>query len=588
MKEQIKTLVQNALSTLLSKNDLALIQDLDIQITHTKDKKFGDFACNIALTAAKKLKRPPKELAAELIKACANHANITKIELAGPGFINFYLAPLACHRIIPDILTAKNTYGRSQFGQGTCINFEFVSSNPTGPLHVGHGRSAAFGAALAALLDAVGYQVYKEYYVNDAGRQMDILAVSVWLRYLLLCGEHFTFPKNAYKGDYVIDYAQQIYAAAGERFLRSAVDIFAGVPPDEDALGGGDKEAHIDGLISQAKILLGEANYAFIFNQGLTAILEDIRSDLAAFEVYYDNWFSERSLFKTHAVIKYIDQLKQSGHTYEREGNLWFRSTDFNDDKDRVLIRQNGQPTYFAADIAYHAEKFQRGADKIVVVLGADHHGYVARVKAALQALGINPEKMATPIVQFATLFRGDERVQMSTRSGSFVTLRELREEIGKDAARFFYVLRKSEQHLEFDLELAKSQSSDNPVYYIQYAYARIASVFRQCQEKNLTWDKEAGLVELAVLLEPHEITIIEKLTRYPDIIHAAALQSEPHLLAHYLRELAQDFHTYYNAHPFLVEDAPIRNARLCLIAAVQQTLLNGLTLLGVSAPQTM
>lgn len=592
MKQHIKTLLENALKSLQEKQELTLDAPIDIHIEHTRDKKFGDFASNVALIIAKQTGTKPRDIATKIIDALANaniNTLIANIEIAGPGFINFTLTPTARHAIIPEILHAGAHFGHSKQGKGIKINFEFVSANPTGPLHVGHGRSVSFGAACASLLETIGYDVHREYYVNDAGRQMDILAVSVWLRYLSLLGETFPFPSNGYKGDYVMLIAKEIQQSYGDIFKKSARDIFTDdIAKDLNSEGEGDKEAHIDGLIVRAKNLLGEAAYETIFNAGLNSILNDIHDDLAEFGVTYQEWFSERTLYKTKVIWKYIDLLKTSGHAYLRDGNLWFRSTDFNDDKDRVLIRQNGQPTYFAADIAYHAEKFARGADKLVLILGADHHGYMVRIKAALQALGIDPQKMEILIVQFATLFEGKEKVQMSTRSGSFITLRELRNEVGKDAARFFYVLRKCEQHLEFDLSLAKSQSADNPVYYIQYAHARISSVFRQCNEKNWVWDKALGLNHLDILLEPHEKSLIDTLARYPEIIQSAAMDYEPHLLAHYLRSLAQDFHTYYNALPFLVDESNLRNARLCLISAVQQTLVNGLNILGVTAPESM
>lgn len=587
MKQYIKNKIEEALTSLSIDGASMPIQDL--QVDHTRDKKYGDFASNVALILAKTAHMNPRELAQQIInKLKVDPTIVTRIEIAGPGFINFYLSSTARHTIVNEILMQRDLFGRSKEGKGIKINFEFVSANPNGPLHVGHGRSVAYGAACASLLEAVGYEVHREYYVNDAGRQMDILATSVWLRYVELCNQTLPFPSNGYKGDYVITIAQLIHQKKNNQFCHSTSDIYENIPADLNENGEGDKEAHIDGLIARAKHLLGEENYKFIFDISLESILADIKNDLAEFGVIYDEWFSERSLYRSNAVGRYIERLKAKGHTFENEGNLWFRSTLFGDDKDRVLVRSNGQPTYFAADIAYHCEKFQRGANKIVFLVGADHHGYIARIKAALQALDIDPNLMETILVQFATLSRGKEKVQMSTRSGSFITLRELRNEVGKDAARFFYILRKADQHLNFDLELAKSQSTDNPVYYIQYAHARIASVFRQCKEKNLIWDQSEGIRHIHTLQESYELTIIDLLTRFGEVIQLAASGYEPHLLAHYLRQLAQEFHSYYNAIPFLTDDAPLRNARLCLIAAVRQLLANGLSLLGVYAPETM
>ena len=474
------------------------------------------------------------------------------------------------------------------------MQVEFVSANPTGPLHVGHGRGAAFGATVANLLDAIGYQVHREYYVNDAGRQMNILATSIWLRYLEHCGEKFRFPSNGYRGDYVRDIAARLYAERGGAYIVAAAQIFRNLPQDEvrDEDGAiviaGDKEAHIDALVERAQKLLGDHHYRYIFERGLNTILDDIRDDLREFGVVYDEWYSERTLAECGAVNKTINRLRDSGYVYEQDGALWFRSSAFGDEKDRVVERENGQTTYFASDIAYHLDKFERGFDWVIDVWGADHHGYVPRVKAALQAMGENPDKLDVLLVQFAILYRNGERVQMSTRSGEFVTLRELRQEVGNDAARFFYVMRKSEQHLDFDLDLAKSQSRDNPVYYIQYVHARVSSVLRQLREKGLPRDEGRGRASLALLTESHEEVLLMTLSRYPEVVEIAALAHEPHQLAHYLRELATAFHAYYNEHRVLVPDDALRDARLNLSLATRQVIKNGLKLLGVSAPEVM
>lgn len=493
MKQLIEQLLKKAVSQLQEQAILPADINVNPQIERTRDKQHGDFACNIAMMLAKPAQRKPRELAEQIIAHLPKDELITKVEIAGPGFINFFLNQSAKYQVIKDILKAGQQYGRSQLGSGKTIHLEFVSSNPTGPLHVGHGRSAAYGAAVGDLLEAVGYKIHREYYVNDGGRQMDILATSTWLRYLQNCGETFIFPSNGYQGDYVITIAEQIKKSAGERLRQSADEVFKDIPADEPQ--GGDKEIHIDALIARAKALLGPVDYQLVFDAALTTILADIRDDLAEFGVQYQDWFSERKLIENGATERTITKLKANGYLYEKEGAWWFRSTDFGDDKDRVVVRENGQLTYFATDIAHYQFNLDRGFYQLINVLGADHHGYVMRVRAAIQALGYDPTQFITPMVQFAVLYRGKERVQMSTRSGSFVTLRELREEVGTEAARFFYILRKCEQHMDFDLELAKSQSNENPLYYLQYAHARICSVFRQLKEKQLTWDQAAGLV---------------------------------------------------------------------------------------------
>ncbi|MEW6330119.1 MAG: arginine--tRNA ligase [Pseudomonadota bacterium] len=586
MKHHIENLIASALAGLEATGALPPAHGAAIVIDHTRSKEHGDFACNIALVLAKHARVKPRELAEKIVKALPASDRITRVEIAGPGFINFFLAADAFHGVVREILEKRETFGRGRLGAGRKVQVEFVSANPTGPLHVGHGRGAAYGATLANLLDAAGFQVHREYYINDAGRQMDILATSVWLRYLELCGEKFDFPVNGYKGDYVYDIGATLHRENGDKYRHAAGKIFDGVPPDEPK--GGDKEQHIDALIACAKSLLGAADYRKVFDLGLNVILDDIRQDLEEFGVTYDQWFSERALVEDGAANRAIERLKKSGHAYEKDGALWFRSTDYGDEKDRVLVRDNGQKTYFAHDIAYHMDKLERGYDQVIDIWGADHHGYVPRVKAALAAIGDDPERLHVLLVQFAILYKGGERMQMSTRSGEFVTLRELRHEVGNDAARFFYVLRKCEQHMDFDLDLAKSQSNDNPVFYVQYAHARIYSVFRQLKEKGFTHDPVNGNRNLARLTEPHELALIQRLARYPELLESAARDREPHQLAYYLRELAYDFHTYYGAHTFLVEDAALRDARLNLITAARQVLANGLKLLGVSAPESM
>lgn len=584
-KQQIEILIQSALES-LSQAERWSVTVPSIQIDSTKDKQHGDFASNIALILAKPLQRKPRELAELIVQHLPSSNQIKKVDIAGPGFINFFLTNEAHYAIISEIMTAGDQYGRCHLGQGKRIHIEYVSANPTGPLHVGHGRHAAYGAVVSDLLETMGYVVHREYYVNDAGRQMDILAASTWLRYESLCGETIVFPTNAYRGDYVIDIARALQQKHGDTLKISADKIFNDLPHDEPL--GGDKEIYIDAMIARTKELLGDAQYRIVFDMALNSILTDIRDDLAEFGVTYQQWFSEREFVQSDVVDRLIETLTQRELVYERDGALWFRSTDFNDEKDRVLQRSNGQRTYFANDFAYHINKYERGFAQVIDILGSDHHGYVPRIKAALQAFNIAPDTLTALLVQFVTLYRSGEQVQMSTRSGSFVTLRELRAEVGNDAARFFYVMRKCEQHVDFDLDLAKSQSNDNPVYYIQYAHARICSVLKQMREKGLSYEQNEGLQQLALLTEPHEFQLLSTLGRYAALLQTAALQHEPHMLTNYLRDLANDFHGYYNSHAFLVEHTPLRHARLALILATRQVLQNGLRLIGVSAPETM
>ncbi|VAW61003.1 Arginyl-tRNA synthetase [hydrothermal vent metagenome] len=586
MKNTIQTLLTQALSSLKTSGVIATELSPNIQISRTKDSTHGDFACNLAMMLAKPAGKNPRELAQLLIDALPASEQLTKVEIAGPGFINFFVAQSNTLSVINTINTQADTYGLSNIGGGRKVQIEFVSANPTGPLHVGHGRGAAYGATLASLLGAVGFNVQREYYVNDAGRQMDILGTSVWLRYLEHCGVQLPFPSNGYQGEYVKDIAEQLFAQHDKNLMHSQAAVFDGIAADE--ADGGDKETHIDGLIERAKTLLGEDSYRQVFDLGLNIILDDIREDLIEFGVEYDVWFSERSLANTGLIKQAIERLQKADYIYEKDGALWFKSTAFGDEKDRVVVRDNGQSTYFASDIAYHMDKMERNFDRVIDIWGADHHGYIPRVKAALKALGNDVEKLDVLLVQFAILYRDGAKVPMSTRSGSFVTLRELRQEVGTDAARFFYVLRKCEQHMDFDLDLAKSQSNDNPVYYIQYAHARICSVFRQLKEKKLQYDPLNARENLSQLNEPQELALVKSLAKYPEIVEKAALNEEPHLLAHFLREVANQLHTYYNAHPFIVDDNNQRNARLSLINATRHVLRNGLKLLGVSAPEAM
>ena len=583
MKQTIHDLIEQALAGLQQSEVLPADLRTDIQVTPSKDRSQGDFASNIAMMLAKTARKSPRVLAELIIAQISAHDAIEKIEIAGPGFINFFVASDTSHLVVNSILQQGETYGQSDYGKGQKIQVEFVSANPTGPLHVGHGRGAAYGATLANLLRYVGFDVQNEYYVNDAGRQMDILGTSTWLRYLELCGVEIAFPRNGYQGDYVWDIAATVHRHHGDRFKVSNQQLMQNVHVDEP---GGDKEKHIDDLIANARLLLGEDDYRVVFDQALNTLVDVIRKDLHAFGVDYDEWFSERSLADNGHIESAIQRLTDNGHIYKKDGALWFRSTDFGDDKDRVVKRENGQTTYFASDIAYHMNKFDRGFDRVINIWGADHHGYIARVKASLTALGYDAERLEIMFVQFANLYQNGKKISMSTRSGEFVTLKQLREDVGQDAARFFYVMRKSDQHMDFDLDLARDESSDNPVYYLQYAHARICSVKRQCEEKGLKLSLENA--NLNRLDNSHEQQLIKQISLYPERVLSAAARREPHIVVNYLRDLANQFHSWYNAHQFIVDDAELRDARMALASAVGQVMNNGLRLMGVSAPDKM
>jgi arginyl-tRNA synthetase len=585
MKQLVASLIEQSIAALKQSGAFDTDLQANIQVENTRDKQHGDLASNVALTLAKAARRNPREIAQMICDNLPATPEVSKTDIAGPGFINFFISQDATATVLNSILELGDQYGQCQVGENQHVQIEFVSANPTGPLHVGHGRGAAYGASLGNLLSAAGYKVQREYYVNDAGRQMNILAASVWLRYLAIEGEAIPFPSNGYQGEYVKDIAAALHQRVGNSLKYSAAEVSKDLPADAPE---GDKEAHIDAIIDRAQQLLGDEDYQQLFAAGLDSIRDDIKDDLADFNVTFDNWFSERSLSQEDQIERAIKKLQGNDHIYEQDGALWFRSTAFGDDKDRVVKRDNGQTTYFASDIAYHLNKFERGFDTVINIWGADHHGYITRVKAALTAMGLDAERLVVKLVQFAILYRGDERVPMSTRSGSFVTLRELRDEVGKDASRFFYVTRKTEQHMDFDLELAKSDSKDNPVYYIQYAHARISTILAKLASEDMTWDQNQGLAHLQLLSETAEIDLMQQLALYPEVVANAALAYEPHQVAHYLRDLAGNFHTYYNAHRMKIDDAALRNARLTLSSATRQVLANGLQLLGVAAPESM
>lgn len=580
MKAQIVTILLAALQQLINKNEIELADGIpEIQIDRTRDQAHGDFASNIALVLAKKVGMAPRNLAQAIVENIPENELITQIDIAGPGFINFFVEQSLQNNVIKTILEQTSNYGFSESAKGKTALLEFVSANPTGPLHVGHGRGAAYGDVVANLLTSIGYKVDREYYVNDAGRQMDILAVSVYLRYLERCDKKIHFPKQCYQGDYILDIANTLFQEHNNTWDK-AINI-----PDWNEEQA---EQQLDELIENTKDALGN-EYLTLHSLALNTVLDEIKTDLNNFGVEFDRWYSEASLNDNDLIQTTIKALEQTDYIYEDKGAKWFRSSALGDEKDRVVVRDNGIGTYFASDIAYHKEKFDRGYDKIIDIWGADHHGYIPRVRAAMQALNYDQEdKLEVLLVQFVSLYRGKEKMQMSTRSGQFVTLETLRDEVGKDATRFFYVMRKSEQHLDFDLELATSNTKENPVYYIQYAHARICRLLEKVNNENIVFDQTQALNHINQLTSEKEQLLLTQLASYPEVIEKAAMQYEPHQLVYFLKDLATSFHTWYDTHRVLNIETETQNARLCLCLAVKQTILNGLSILGVSAPESM
>ena len=576
VKTRLQDLLRAALQTLALDQHPAARHP---QITPARAPQHGDYAANIALLLAKPAKQKPQALAEQLVAALPDSPWVARAEVAAPGFINFHLSPAVYHALPAQIREAGAHYGCRPQPTGERVLIEFVSANPTGPLHIGHGRGAAFGDTLARLLRAAGFTVDTEYYVNDAGRQMDILALSVWLRYLEQGGSAITFPDNAYRGDYVKDIAAQLREHTGDRLMRPAETLDADLPKDP--------ENRLDTLITRCREALGPDNHAQLARYTLDAELRDIRADLSEFGVEFNQWFSEQSLVANGDIERALEALEARGHLYQQDGAQWFRATALGDSKDRVVRRANGQHTYFAADIAYHFNKGERGYDKLINLFGADHHGYITRIKTAFGALGHPADRLTVLLLQFVALTRAGKRLKMSTREGEFVTLRSLREEVGNDAARFFYLLRRPDQHLDFDVALATSESADNPVYYVQYAHARICSVMQKIRDRGLP-APDTDTPDPSLLTLPEEHALLGQLLRFPDLIEQAAEAYAPHQVAYYLRDLAAALHSYYNAHPFLASEPPLRLARLALIDAVRQVLANGLAILGVSSPLRM
>jgi len=586
MRAHIEELITQALGYLKRDGVIEDDQAVDIQIEPTKDRKHGDYACNVAMMLAKSAGMNPRELAEKILNRLPSSKRVREVQIAGPGFLNFFASGHYLKIVVREILSQGDRYGEAPANSLEPILIEFVSANPTGPLHVGHGRGAAYGASLAAILEAAGHTVEKEYYVNDDGRQMDILAVSVWLRYLELAGERVRFPDNAYQGDYVYEIAREVRSRHGDDMRHTGHELAESLPADGDQ--GGDAEAHIDALITRAKELLGETDYQAVFTIALEAMLSDIREDLDEFGVTFDRWYSERSLHESGALDQALATLKEKDWLETRNGAVWFKASELGDDKDRVVIRDNGRSTYFASDVAYLLDKLDRCPGQALYIFGADHHGYVPRLKAAAQGLGEDPDRLDFQLVQFAVLYRDGKKIQMSTRSGQFVTLRDLREEVGKDAARYFYIMRSHEQHLDFDLDLAKSKANENPVFYIQYAHARIQSIFNKLDEAGQRHNQAIGEAAISQLVAEPEQVLLRTLGRYPEVIENAAKRRAPHILAHYLFEIAGQFHSWYNHAQFLVDDDDLRNARLNLAQATAHVLRNGLNLIGVSAPESM
>jgi len=554
MKQKIKNLIIDAITCAYEKGDFSEKSVPEIEVEVPKITSHGDFSTNIAMVTASVQKMPPRKIAETILKYIKDPDRIlAKTQIAGPGFINFFINTLSWHSVLRKIHQEDVVYGASNIGNGKKIQVEFVSSNPTGPLHVGHGRGAAVGDSVANILRFCGYDVQKEYYINDSGRQIDTLGKSVYLRYRELMEENIQFPDECYQGDYIRDYAKEIIALKGKALL------------DQDE----------------------EQSIFFCARFAAERIIKDIRKDLMDFGIEFDNWFSEQSLYDTGKVNAVIEDFKEKNIIYEKDGALWFKTTNFGDEKDRVVVRKNGQTTYFASDIAYHMDKFERGFHRVIDVWGADHHGYIPRVTGAIEASGQSRDRFNVILVQLVNLLREQVPVAMSTRAGEFVTLNEVVQEVGRDAARFIFLTRHHESPLDFDLELAKKKTNDNPVFYVQYVHARISSISRKSRERGLyklEWNETAVLM----LQEPEEINLIKAMIRYPEVVEDSAKYMEPHRITFYLMDLASSFHAYYNKHRVLSDDPLLSKGRLYLVLAVQKVIRNGLSLLGVSAPDRM
>jgi len=554
IKSNLKQIVREAAQRAHAEGQLPSAAIPEVEIEEPKNETHGDFSTNLAMIMAKVQQMPPRKIAEILqprLEAAAGW--ILKTDIAGPGFINFFIAPGAWGPVLTTIHAANGRYGASAIGRGQKIQVEFVSSNPTGPLHVGHGRGAAVGDSVARILAFSGYDVQREYYINDSGRQIRTLGLSVLLRYRALFGESVDFPDTCYQGDYIVAMARALKDQQGDRLLSQSKD---------------------EAITTCARYAAG-------------LIIEGIREDLLDFGVSFDQWFSEQSLYDSGRVEACIATLREKQQVYQKDGALWFKSTDFGDEKDRVVVRKNGITTYFASDIAYHQEKFQRGFDRVIDVWGADHHGYIPRMKAAVEASGTDPKRFQVILVQLVNLLRGGAPVAMSTRAGEFVTLQDVVKEVGRDAARFLFLTRHYDSPLDFDLEVAKQKSNDNPVFYVQYVHARIASICAKA-EVDLADSDTLNPLALATLTTPEDVQLLKQLNRYPDIVQTSARFMEPHRVTFYLMTLAGAFHSYYNRQRVLTDDPITTQGRLYLVTAVQKVIRNGLALLGVSAPDRM
>ena len=585
MKNDLIRILKTVLKQIGEENGIDF-SNKKVSIQENKEKSHGDYASNLAMVIAKDLSQTPREVAEKICSLLPSEEWIEKVNIAGPGFINFYLKKDTHNEILLLIEESGRGFGRNNSGNGERVLIEYVSSNPTGPLHVGHGRGAAFGSVLSELLRCAGYKVDEEYYVNDHGRQMNILTISIWLRYLHQNGQELKFSKKGYQGVYVEQLAKQLAEEKGTKYnlKENESDLL-------ELLEAQETEEDLDRLIGWGKSFLKE-NFEEIREFSLREIMSSIKEDLKLFGVNHNLWFNESSMYSNKIDLPDIDKsiklLSESGFLYEKEEALWFKSTEFGDDKDRVVKRANSDNTYFASDISYHLDKYDRGYDRIINVWGADHHGYLPRVSAAMEALGKSRDKLEVVFIQFANLLRNGEKVSMSTRGGEFIPLIELIEEVSSEAARFFYINRKADQHLDFDLDLAKSQTKDNPLYYIQYAHARICGVFETLKKEGMKLNQDLGLDNLNLLNLDQEIEIQKMLLQYPEVISRAAKNSEPHLICYYLKDLSGLFHSYYNSERFLVDDEKLMNSRLFLLKGTKQVISNGLEILGIGAPESM
>ena len=580
MKDNIKKTLSQILEDLYSQIEPE-VKNLKISIQDNKEKEHGDLATNIAMVLAKPLKKNPKEIAEEIKQNFVLDEKIIKIEVAGPGFLNFFLSKDSHGEILEQIQKENKDFGKSGSKQSKVL-IEYVSSNPTGPLHVGHGRGAVFGSVLSSLLEEAGFEVDQEYYVNDFGRQMNILATSAWIRYCQLFSSEIKMMQQGYQGDYLLPVAKKLKDEKSDSLFKIEESLIQKLNSEDQ------DDEFTDQLVESLRVILKE-EFQYIREFALSEILHLIKADLEQCGVHHNAWFSESSLYGNDGstdskVDVSIEELKSRGFIYEEGGAIWFKSSSLGDDKDRVLRRGNGEYTYFASDVAYHLDKYDRGYDRVINVWGSDHHGYLPRVRAAMDACDRDINKLEVIFIQFANLVKGGKKVSMSTRSGDFITLNELMNEVTTEAARFFYINRKADQHLEFDLDLAKEQSKDNPLYYIQYAHARICSVLRKAENEFEDFDS----VELALLGSEKEIEILKLLRQYPQLIERSAKAGEPHLLCYFLRDLSGVFHSYYNSEKFLIEDKELMTSRLFLLKGVKQVIANGLRVLGIKAPEEM